>query len=203
MRLKNSASIRKKGNLNIRADRQNMSRHRKTDEEKKVHKAANNRAYYEKNKVSLKKKHIEYSRSHRNSLKPFIKKQEAWRRQDKKRLSDPKMRLHLNISRRIRWSLRKVGKRGLSWEKLVGYSTEKLKNHLEKHFLPGMTWENYGQWHIDHRIPVSAFNFIAPDDIDFKKCWELKNLRPLWAKDNLIKNNKIEKPFQPALTIKG
>jgi hypothetical protein len=87
------------------------------------------------------------------------------------------------------------------WEDLVGYNIDSLKTHLERHFLSGMTWDNMGEWHIDHKIPITAFNFEKPEDIDFKRCWALKNLRPMWAADNIRKSNKIDKPFQPALKI--
>ncbi len=65
-----------------------------------------------------------------------------------------------------------------------------------------MSWENYGTvWEIDHKIPIAAFNFERPEDIDFKKCWELKNLRPLEIYKNRSKQARIDKPFQPSLTI--
>jgi hypothetical protein len=92
-------------------------------------------------------------------------------------------------------------KSGRRWESLVGYTLDELKVHLEKHFKLGMTWDNIGEWHIDHITPVSVFNFETPEDIDFKRCWALKNLQPLWASENLRKYNKIDKPFQPALLL--
>ncbi len=64
-----------------------------------------------------------------------------------------------------------------------------------------MTWDNYGKWHIDHTIPISVFNFNRYTDIDFKRCWSLKNLSPMWAKENLVKHNKINEPFQPFLAM--
>jgi hypothetical protein len=88
------------------------------------------------------------------------------------------------------------------WETLIGYNAEQLKRHLEKQFTPEMSWDNYGPyWHIDHKIPVSAFNYTKPEDIDFKKCWSLKNLRPLSAVENWSKNDKLLNPFQPSLAI--
>ncbi len=66
-----------------------------------------------------------------------------------------------------------------------------LRDHLESLFTNGMTWENYGKWHIDHIIPKSFFEFSSPNDVEFKMCWRLDNLQPLWAKDNIIKSNKL------------
>jgi len=95
------------------------------------------------------------------------------------------------------------GKNGRKWQDLVGYSVDQLRKHLEKRFTNGMGWGNHGSlWHIDHIIPISAFNFATPDDLDFKRCWELKNLRPFEAKKNCSKGARIDKPFQPSLTIR-
>ena len=88
------------------------------------------------------------------------------------------------------------------WEDIVGYTAEQLKRHLEKQFLPGMTWDNYGKvWEIDHKIPIAAFNYKSPNYLDFKRCWELNNLRPLDRSENRKKQAKLNKPFQPALSF--
>lgn len=135
-----------------------------------------------------------YRIKHRDRVLAYAKaRNDQLRKTAKGKLSD-------NFRRRINKSLRKT-KNGRSWELLVGYTAQKLKKHLEKHFLPGMTWDNYGEWHIDHRIPITAFNYEKPEDIDFKRCWALENLRPLWAPDNRRKLNKINKPFQPSLLL--
>jgi len=97
----------------------------------------------------------------------------------------------------------KGNKHGRKWENLVGYNLSDLVKHLERHFPPGMDWDNRSAWHIDHKIPLSAFNFTTTDDIDFKRCWDLKNLQPLWVKDNCSKQDKLQKPFQPALAMGG
>jgi hypothetical protein len=110
--------------------------------------------------------------------------------------------LKINMACSINQSL-KGNKNGRSWEKIVGYTLDKLIKHLEKQFLPGMTWKNRGRggWHIDHIIPVSAFNFETVEDIDFRKCWALNNLRPLWEVENLRKADRVDKPFQSSLAI--
>jgi hypothetical protein len=94
-------------------------------------------------------------------------------------------------------------KRGRRWEDLVGYTVDELKQHIEKYFYDGMSWDNRSLWHIDHVIPKSVFNYEKPEDLDFEKCWELKNLRPMWAIDNMKKQDKLEKPFQPSLAMGG
>ena len=86
----------------------------------------------------------------------------------------------------------KGNKGGRHWEDIVGYTLSDLKEHLESLFTDGMTWENQGAWHIDHLKPVSSFTFTNPKDEDFKLCFALSNLQPLWAKDNLEKSNKID-----------
>jgi hypothetical protein len=130
-------------------------------------------------------------------LHPDIMK-ESTRRSKKKRRATPRGRLNCAFSFSVWYSLRS-SKGGKHWEGLVGYTVDDLKKHLEKQFRDGMSWDNYGEWHIDHIIPQSVFNFEKPEDDDFKRCWSLKNLQPLWATDNHKKYNKINKQFQPKL----
>jgi hypothetical protein len=66
---------------------------------------------------------------------------------------------------------------------LIGCSIDFLKTHLESQFKEGMTWENYGKWHVDHIIP--CFTFDLTDPTQQKKCFHYTNLRPLWAWENL------------------
>jgi hypothetical protein len=110
------------------------------------------------------------------------------------------------IKRRMRsrmFAALRHGKGGQTWQSLVGYSVLDLKMHIEKRFEKGMTWKRFlnGEIHIDHKIPVSAFNFTSENDIDFKRCWAISNLQPLWAEDNMSKHDKILYPFQPSLGL--
>lgn len=72
---------------------------------------------------------------------------------------------------------------------LIGCSVEELKKHLENQFQDGMSWENYGEWHVDHIIPCSLFDFTKPEDQ--RACFHYTNLQPLWAIDNIRKSNKL------------
>jgi hypothetical protein len=80
---------------------------------------------------------------------------------------------------------------------LLGYSLEDLMNHIESKFQDGMSWSNHGSWHIDHIKPVCSFSFSSKYSPEFKKCWSLDNLRPLWAIDNLKKSH-----FDKSLSIR-
>jgi len=99
-----------------------------------------------------------------------------------KYLKNPIHRLILNLRCRIRMALKNNSKSGYSLE-LIGCSTNFLKKHLEKQFIGDMSWQNYGKWHIDHILPCSSFNLSIPEQQ--KLCFNYKNLRPLWAKENL------------------
>lgn len=69
----------------------------------------------------------------------------------------------------------------------LGYSAEKFKLRIECQFKKGMSWGNYGEWHIDHKKPVSFFDKDTPMSVVNCLC----NLQPLWAFDNLSKGNKL------------
>ena len=65
------------------------------------------------------------------------------------------------------------------------------KRERKKPFLPGMSWDNYGPvWHVDHIIPVKSFSFESAECPDFKACWALTNLRPLWKHENMVKQGR-------------
>ena len=85
----------------------------------------------------------------------------------------------------------KGNKNGYKWESLINYTQEDLRRHLEMQFTKDMTWENYGEWHIDHKIPISIFNINGIKSKGFQKCWELENLQPLWAEENTKKGNTL------------
>ena len=104
---------------------------------------------------------------------------------------------NFNLTNRMRSRLRKyltihnITKKNRSFE-IVGCTPEYLKEHLEKQFKDGMSWENKDKWHIDHIIPLSSAN----TEIEIYKLCHYTNLQPLWAEENIKKSNKIVEPVK-------
>lgn len=107
----------------------------------------------------------------------------------KKYLATPQGRLHNSVAARIRRTI-KGGKGGQRLRSIVGYTGRQLMVHLEGQFRDGMNWENYGKWEIDHRRPICSFRYKTVNDIEFRDCWALENLQPLWRKENRSKGGK-------------
>jgi hypothetical protein len=127
----------------------------------------------------------------KSNKKNRIKRNESARNWKKSaRLNDPKYKLICNLRTRTKhFLLRKNFNKNCSTKELVGCTPEFLKEHMEKQFKDGMTWENYGfyGWHIDHIIPLSS----AKTDEELYKLCHYSNLQPLWANENLSKGSKI------------
>lgn len=100
--------------------------------------------------------------------------------------NDINFRLKCICRQLIRRAYLSIGtKKESATEKLLGYSPIELKEHLEAQFKLGMSWDNYGEWHIDHIIPISrAINL--EEGLELSK---LENLQPLWADENILKSN--------------
>lgn len=118
------------------------------------------------------------------------KSRENQRKQWDRIKKDPAKAIHARISTLVRMTLKSNGK-SQSISVSLGYTIEELRAHLERQFLPGMGWHNMGEWHIDHIVPVSAFDFTSDQDPEFRRAWHIANLRPLWGSDNVRKSNRI------------
>jgi len=149
------------------------------------------RNYRQNHKDEIKR----YMEKYRKSHKEQIKKRHNENRQDKLK-TDILFRMGENIRSRVRLALKNNQKSG-SAIKDLGCSMGDLKLYLEVKFYPNaktnenMTWDNYGfyGWHIDHIVPLSSFDLTNREQ--FLKACHYTNLQPLWAKENIIKRNKI------------
>lgn len=117
-----------------------------------------------------------------------------------KKYQTPKGKLNICMRNATRRYLQ-GNRRNRTWELLVGYTLYDLQSHLEEQFTEGMSWANYGDWHIDHKTPLAVHNFETTEDLDFKRAWNLKNLQPMWAVENKRKGSRLEMPFQPSLSL--
>ncbi len=95
---------------------------------------------------------------------------------------------------RIRGSMGKrvkeiLGYKSEKYYELIGCTSIELTRHLESLFKPGMTWENYGDWHVDHKTPCRAFDLSVKEER--LKCFHYTNLQPLWAAENLAKSDSL------------
>lgn len=131
-------------------------------------------------------KHLAKARALRQRIPERVSE---WRRQSRERTKarDPVgYLLNTRMSSRMHKALNR-GKAGTSWRQLVDYTVEELRAHIEAQFSRGMSWDNIGEWHIDHIVPLSSFRIQSPEDDEFRRAWGLPNLRPMWASDNIRK----------------
>jgi len=159
----------------------------------------NNSEHMREYRVNYYKDNLKDIKEYRNQ--PEIKAKKN-KRAKERRETDIAYKINGTMRNGIRNSL-KNGKGWAHWEDLVDYNLEGLMAHLESKFTEGMSWDNYGhgrdKWNIDHIIPVSSFNIISNTCQEFKDCWALDNLQPLWATRNY---EKSDKPMEPKYLIK-
>jgi hypothetical protein len=178
--------------------------HKRYREKNKEHKKQLDKQYRENNKESIKqwcrenKEYFkQYYQNNKQKKKQYLKQ---WRKdnpnydriwQKQRYQNNTQLKLSFCISSGIRQALRN-NKNGRHWEDMVNFTLQDLMQHLEKQFKDNMTWANHGTiWEIDHKIPVTFFNFKSYKDTEFKLCWCLGNLQPLRTKENNSKNNKL------------
>ena len=103
----------------------------------------------------------------------------------------PKYKMISNLRRRLRDIVkgRKYYSIG-SAINFVGCTSDELRAHIEAQWIEGMTWDNYGEWHVDHILPCAAFDLTDKELV--KICFHYSNLQPLWAEDNLLKSDSVD-----------
>lgn len=119
----------------------------------------------------------------------FKTKVNKWRREKNK--NDLSFKYGSGISSRLRQFVNGKYKKE-KIKVLIGCTAKELKNHLEKQFKPGMTWDNHGYygWHIDHIKPCCSFDLSKREEQI--KCFHYTNLQPLWRYENQTKSGKIQ-----------
>jgi hypothetical protein len=116
------------------------------------------------------------------------------RNQQRELRKDPMYRMRSNIRTMVWLGLKRNGgsKAGESFFEKLPYTSNDLKEHLERQFDDKMNWDNYGSyWHVDHIHPQSLLPFDSFDHPNFLKCWSLNNLQPLERIENIRKSNKV------------
>lgn len=157
--------------------------------------AAYNKEYYAENRQESKDRFRSWVQDNALRRKEYmrlwhVENPEKNRSYSKRRLENIRVRIENAVRCRIWATIIRGSKNGRRSLSLLGYSAEDLRAHIQRQFSQGMTWDNYGEWHIDHVIPLSSFNYQTPDDPEFKAAWAMTNLRPLWKIDNLRKGAK-------------
>lgn len=182
-----------------------------------------NLVYYAKNTEKCRANTARWARNNKEHLREYSKKYWSTRRARRnelkhrsyeklKRENPEEFRARLRKrNKRIRSTVRgaldhrmsSAIRRGLkiknrSWKKLVPYTLRQLQLRLKRTIPAGFCWDDFlsGDLHIDHIIPLSKFSYDTPNDLNFQKAWDLKNLRLLPAEENIKRSNKVEEPFQ-------
>jgi len=150
------------------------------------------KAYYQENKVEIRAKHKEY----RDSNKPLIKiRKEVYRKANLDKINayhnhryetDIQYRLSKLLRTRL-WCALKGGWKSGSAVKDLGCTIPELQTYLESKFQSGMTWDNQGEWHIDHIKPLASFDLTNREQL-LIAC-HYSNLQPLWATENIVKSD--------------
>ena len=150
---------------------------------------AKKKEYYKANKEKIKKMVKEYRKKNRQKVRAH---QTKYRK--KRMASDPAYRARYNARKYVSSFLRqaKIRKKD-SCSKMLGCTYCEFKAYIEAQFSEGMSWENYGEWHLDHIRPLASFDLTAKAE-QAKACHHT-NLQPLWAVDNMKKSSTWKGKF--------
>jgi hypothetical protein len=182
----NGIFIGPSGRRNIGGREVSMKKYESKPETKK-RKSKNHKVWSEKNRDHLNNYHKEWREKNIDKHREYKRKYEKNRKD-----TDPLYKLISNFRTAIYQVLKEnnVKKNGHYFD-ILKYTPQQLIEHLEKQFSDEMTWDNYGDWHVDHKHPISLYNIKEIGDNEFMKCWSLDNLQPMWGVDNIKKSNKL------------
>lgn len=137
-----------------------------------------------KNTWTLEKQR-EYEKKYRMNNPEKVK--EKYRKQELNVNRRIRKRLNSRIMEALLTSSQRKRKKTIEY---IGCNIDFFRNWISSQFQEGMSWENHGQWHLDHVKPCSSFDLSNCDEIQRCFCW--KNMQPLWASDNLTKSGRID-----------
>ena len=148
----------------------------------------NHKKWAEQNKEHLTKYLKEYRENNVDKIRQIKRDYERNRK-----ARDPLYKLISNFRTAIYTVLKEsnVDKYGHYFD-ILQYTPEQLITHLELQFKDTMNWNNYGEWHVDHKLPITSFDIQEMGDKEFMSCWSLDNLQPMWGIENIRKSNKTE-----------
>lgn len=143
--------------------------------------------YIKEYRKANKEKIKEYKKEHYQSNKDNIReKRKEYQRERIK--TDSLFKMKRNLRKRTWEAFKNKGyKKTSKTQEMLGVDWEVAKQHIEIQFTKGMNWDNQGEWHIDHIIPLASAN----TEEEIKKLCYYTNLQPMWAEDNLSKSDKI------------
>jgi hypothetical protein len=155
-------------------------------ENKKLYKLKNKERLSEQNRQYRLKNKDKYNQWRQNNKIKINNNANKYNKIRKE--TDSLFKLKMNIRSLINNCIKRQGYKKTSRTfEILSCSYEELKEHLEKKFTEGMSWDNYGKWHIDHIYPISK----AIDEQHLIKLNHYTNLQPLWAIDNFKKGNRL------------
>lgn len=160
--------------------------------------------YYKNNREKILKIKKDY---HKNNREEILKKKKEYRKiPENRERANEYIKKYIKENREKYYEYRRKNQHIIAWRRLLyrslyylekkkegntfdelQYTPLQLKQHLEKQFVEGMNWENYGKWEIDHIKPLTSFD----KDTEPSVVNSLDNLQPLWKKDNIAKYNHI------------
>jgi hypothetical protein len=111
--------------------------------------------------------------------------------QKKKRIkTDELFKLQCRIRVQIKNYIKRINvnkPKSCSTTNILGCSFHEFKEYIQKQFSEGMSWDNYGKWHLEHIIPVS----LGKTETEVIELCHYTNYRPYWGKENISKSNNI------------
>jgi hypothetical protein len=135
--------------------------------------------------IKLKQKEYYFKKYKKNNIKNKCIKEEINDKND-----DEMKNIYFSACSRIRKSITKYNLNiKFSYDEILGCNRDEFKEYIINNLLEKMTLKNFGEWEMDHTIPISSFKFKTLDEI--KICFNYKNIKPMFKSDNRHKSNKI------------